>query len=534
MPISKIKTSSITADAASINLNIDANTLYLDAANNRVGIGTTSPGATLQVQGATTLASGNFTVDTAGSLSTQGNTLCTSVPNGGVGINSTPSGGIGLYLTNKAGNTSWNSLYVAGIASQTSIVNVANSSGSSLFNILGSGNVGIGSTSPEAKLHVLDSTNGGTIQLGSTTVDNGTSRVNLYGSDNYIGFRHRNVNSGNDLAYVRGIPGNLGTDSSGVLIFGTSPAAGTVAERMRITPTGQLGLGTSSVGTNFRQEIAGLTGSNDLPATSGTTQAASGILRLGGNGFTAVLDIGSAGAVAAWIQATDRGNLATKYPLLINPNGGGVGVGTTSPTAPLHVARTAQITDIDSSDQVLVLENTSTDTSGNLTGIRFRQSNGTNAGQTFIGMASTGASATRGSLIFAPPNTSGNATERMRIDSSGNVLVGGTSQNTANNPVYSKTTAKVFVGWAGSNGAVLGTPFNVSSVTRNSAGSYTVNFTNALASVNYTVTTGFQRIATSDFVQFVQTQSTTSTARFESFSGGSSSDFTYIYMTAFL
>ena len=66
MPISKIKTSSITADAASTNLNIDANTLYLDAANNRVGIGTTSPGATLQVQGATTLASGNFTVDTAG------------------------------------------------------------------------------------------------------------------------------------------------------------------------------------------------------------------------------------------------------------------------------------------------------------------------------------------------------------------------------------------------------------------------------------------------------------------------------------
>lgn len=45
MPISKIKTSSIVADAASVNLNIDAGTLYLDAANNRVGINNTSPAA---------------------------------------------------------------------------------------------------------------------------------------------------------------------------------------------------------------------------------------------------------------------------------------------------------------------------------------------------------------------------------------------------------------------------------------------------------------------------------------------------------
>ena len=43
MPISKIKTSSITADAASVNLNIDAGTLFMDVANNNVAIGTTSP-----------------------------------------------------------------------------------------------------------------------------------------------------------------------------------------------------------------------------------------------------------------------------------------------------------------------------------------------------------------------------------------------------------------------------------------------------------------------------------------------------------
>lgn len=49
MPISKIKTSSITADAASVNLNIDSGTLFLDVANNNVGIGRTSTSYRLDV-----------------------------------------------------------------------------------------------------------------------------------------------------------------------------------------------------------------------------------------------------------------------------------------------------------------------------------------------------------------------------------------------------------------------------------------------------------------------------------------------------
>ena len=56
MPISKIKTSSILADAASTNLNIDAGTLFLDATNNRVGIGTTSPTTKLHVVNPTNTA----------------------------------------------------------------------------------------------------------------------------------------------------------------------------------------------------------------------------------------------------------------------------------------------------------------------------------------------------------------------------------------------------------------------------------------------------------------------------------------------
>jgi hypothetical protein len=101
--------------------------------------------------------------------------------------------------------------------------------------------VGIGTASPSANLHIQNiGSTGGTIQIGTTAVDGGTSRISLYGSDNYVGFRHRNVNSGNDVAYVRGFPSNLGIDSAGALAFGTSPAGSTVAERMRIDSVGNV------------------------------------------------------------------------------------------------------------------------------------------------------------------------------------------------------------------------------------------------------------------------------------------------------
>ena len=48
--------------------------------------------------------------------------------------------------------------------------------------------------------------------------------------------------------------------------------------------------------------------------------------------------------------------------------------------------------------------------------------------------------------------------------------------------------AKAWVNFAGSTGAINGTSFNVSSVTRNSTGQYTVNFTTAMPNANYCAT----------------------------------------------
>jgi hypothetical protein len=60
-------------------------------------------------------------------------------------------------------------------------------------------------------------------------------------------------------------------------------------------------------------------------------------------------------------------------------------------------------------------------------------------------------------------------------------LSDGTNSTSATNPI--KGSAKVWLNF-NATGSILGS-FNVSSVTRNSAGNFTVNFTNALTDVNY-------------------------------------------------
>ena len=73
-----------------------------------------------------------------------------------------------------------------------------------------------------------------------------------------------------------------------------------------------------------------------MPATSGTAQT--GIARFSQSGGVGVVDFGfGGGAGFGWIQAVDSTNLATNFGLLLNPNGGNVGIGTTAPDQKLSV-----------------------------------------------------------------------------------------------------------------------------------------------------------------------------------------------------
>jgi hypothetical protein len=139
--------------------------------------------------------------------------------------------------------------------------------------------VGIGTTSPNARLHIQDGSNGGTVQLGSTTVDSGTSTINLYGITNNINFRHRNL--GTSLASIAGLPGNFGTDSSGYLTFSTQTSGGTLTERMRIDSSGNLLVAqTAQTGAEKFGVTQSATGSNAARFYASSTSYVNNIVEI--------------------------------------------------------------------------------------------------------------------------------------------------------------------------------------------------------------------------------------------------------------
>ena len=91
---------------------------------------------------------------------------------------------------------------------------------------------------------------------------------------------------------------------------------------------GNVGIGTASPA--LKLHISGTTG---YPVTSGTNQI--GIARFESISNSNVLDIGqgNSGAYGLWLQGTGRTDLSLTYPILLNPNGGNVGIGTTNPTS---------------------------------------------------------------------------------------------------------------------------------------------------------------------------------------------------------
>jgi len=129
-------------------------------------------------------------------------------------------------------------------------------------------------------------------------------------------------------------------------------------------------------------------GTNAAPASSGSTPTGFVSLRQKDGGSSHGANIGVLGVPpwGTWIQGQDANNLATSYPLLLNPNGGSVGIGTTSPIQKLHIEGNTQVN-----------------------GYVF-QNNGTNA----IGLWGEG----NADMRFGTNNA-----ERMQIDSSGRVTM---------------------------------------------------------------------------------------------------------------
>ena len=199
----------------------------------------------------------------------------------------------------------------------------------------------------------------------------------------------------------------IGSASTTPLVFATSST-----ERMRIDASGNVGIGATSLAG---MKLVAL-GANGYPATSGTTQT--GVFRIsGGTGVYNVLDMGvNESTDTAWMQATRANSLATYDKLVINPYGGNVGIGTTSISSRLHVVTTAPT--------ITTMESTAAN-GGYLT-----FSNGSTV-PLYIGFGSTlatGLSTSDAALRYSNNLVfSSGSAEKMRIDSSGNLLVGMTS-----------------------------------------------------------------------------------------------------------
>ena len=211
--------------------------------------------------------------------------------------------------------------------------------------------VGVGTTSPGAKLEICgpdqvntfdaqcviksDSTTG-VINSGGTLSFQGHDGVNARGWASVSGLKE-NGTSGNYASYLR---------------FDTRSNGGSVlTERMRITSAGNVGIGTTIPRTNLHigQQLSASNG-NTIPAAglgisadfpSSTHAWFANRVNATGDEYWG-LAIGTIYNGSSYLQNLNK-NTGTYYNLLLQPNGGNVGIGTTSPGATLDVNGTARI-----------------------------------------------------------------------------------------------------------------------------------------------------------------------------------------------
>jgi hypothetical protein len=131
---------------------------------------------------------------------------------------------------------------------------------------------------------------------------------------NQIGFKANNTLTGATNNY--GFYGNIASGSNRYNVYMAGTADNYFAGNVGINvapPTIPLQIGKGGGGN---------------PATSGTTQTY-GIARIGSSG-AAALDVGTYAAGQVWMQGVNVTNLATNYDLVLQPNGGNVGIGGTA------------------------------------------------------------------------------------------------------------------------------------------------------------------------------------------------------------
>jgi hypothetical protein len=259
-------------------------------------------------------------------------------------------------------------------------------------------NLGVGTNSPVAKLDV-SSTN---VALAS----NGIQRVGATSSGADTGGQITFSNSDARRAAIAGRQES--TDAiAGYLQFGTRGTSGDITERARIDSSGNLGIGTTSPSTYAKLAVRGSVTTNSVNYSGLFSDAVNSSLYIGHTSTTVNLLSDTA------ITFATGGSPASFTERARIDSSGRLGVGTTSPAAPVH-AKGATIP--------IICQSTSTGAGPNY--LKFTDSASTDLGYVGYGGASK-------ELYFAnysaDPIVFYAGAERARIDSSGNLLVGKTA-----------------------------------------------------------------------------------------------------------
>jgi len=411
----------LTSATISGDVTVDTSTLKVDSSNDRVGIGTASPSSLLHI------------------FSSEPTLI---IQDGGAhGTNATPSislrdgsGAMGSINFSSAGLMRINQVKNSSLTFQTN--------NTERMRILSDGKVGIGTTSPNGNLVVQSSSvrdaNSNYRQI--VAENNGNSGITiLSGTTSQGGLIFGDVNS-NNVASVRY------NHASDEMVFDVDGS-----RALTINSSGNFGIGTSSPSQTLH--VLNGTSSGGLIQYDGQSNAEFG-LRIqsnisGGNfesdfanGTTALLDL------FANSSTTSGGDLLvartqSSTPVLLVKGNGRVGIGTTSPTSLLTVAGILNATNGNfgsnvSSQGTLNLSNNGAEQLEFFTGV----SSGLSQIQAFNRNDST-----YDSLDFISLDTRFkiSGTEKARIDTSGNLLVGKTSTGVTGTGVVLRNSGELFV-----------------------------------------------------------------------------------------
>jgi hypothetical protein len=210
------------------------------------------------------------------------------------------------------------------------------------------GNAGAGTTNPQGKL-VVSSTNGPGANTGDLILENPTAYANGNTRTSAISFKTNNPDSllGYESASIRALmtPSTGITSPQALLQFWTANNTQGLLERMRITEDGNVGIGTTSPNQKLtiKGDLALMDGANRGFARIGigdgmAADTDSRFLFRNGTDTHAALRLISNNSSFFTIDSIQANNTGSVRNLVINPNGGNVGIGTAAPSYKLDVA----------------------------------------------------------------------------------------------------------------------------------------------------------------------------------------------------